>query len=1087
MADFYYLYDPADNLSMAQAIHLANTDGGMSYIVPFAIKDGTVNPADPASAALQTINAAIAAAPLNSGGSDNPISNLIDAATARALVTDAGWAAIKAMVKASINQSPPAGWSEASLDDGATRYSVISSRGYSELNTSVFVVENGVQRWGDADTSQFDRGNPYVAYGGKITASVFLDYAGHFAKRPTTVGELSVGVDGRINSGQMRANFNAQIGADLGNPLKGLEIDAPGASVILANFSVTTQGFGYDGTARDDLSSLTTAGRSTGVPLSIYSGEVLLKGDLVIDQVTQVVSGTNSIPAAIKVSGAGSKVVVDNAAVYLGAVRGYRSLINVEDNASLKFSQSKIYGFSSSNGNAGTLPVQGLDWAGFGETNGSGSAAAAHLITAQNGGSVLLDRTQLLRENAWNPSGDFGTILDGEGTVGRWQLNDYRTIADGDLLAAAGGAITIRDSQVLGSIRTGVGAGNLLIENSVVAGTPLGRQAGQSLVQLEGGTATIHNSLVDSVETRYLSGGSLSTNGTTHILASGTPWSVSTTTDAEYLPLASFAGSSSVTSLSAWADKDQAAAQSKVGFQFYGPQAAVKSPSSKARTLSGLLSEAALPQVGNGGVTTYSLKASFQEAVSGFDAADLQTALGTAAVAAGWQVPAAPVSRDSGRSWSFQLTSPAGFSTPVSLQLAAGAANASLVTGLASDASNSFTLAPLGSSSGGGGSSSSSGGGTSGGGSASTPTTPGAGSSTSPGLDNDNLDESSQNNNGIVIDANKDGTPDADQSNVAGIRRVGDGTSPGDYAALAVAANYTLNAVTLLPITNNQVQVSLPSGGSVSTPIPSGVTALLEPLEFYVENVTPGATIEAELFIPDNFGQQTDAYMRFNYITKRFEEYVDVNGGKLYQLLDENADGKVDRVIFSLTDGDPRWDGDGLANGVIIDPGSPIDAQQNYSGKNKKDTITGNLLGNTINGKAGNDRLSGDLGRDLIKGGKGNDKITGGEQGDLLIGGRGRDHFIYTSAADSSVENPNQQDEIRRFHHQDRLDLRRFDADTTETGQQAFAFIGARSFSGTAGALRFHAGLLSADLDGDRTADFAVAIDGSLKASQLML
>jgi len=195
----------------------------------------------------------------------------------------------------------------------------------------------------------------------------------------------------------------------------------------------------------------------------------------------------------------------------------------------------------------------------------------------------------------------------------------------------------------------------------------------------------------------------------------------------------------------------------------------------------------------------------------------------------------------------------------------------------------------------------------------------------------------------------------------------------------------------------------------------------------------------------------------------------------------------VDRVVFSLTDGDPRWDGDGLANGVIIDPGSPIDAQQNYSGKNKKDTITGNLLGNTINGKAGNDRLSGDLGRDLIKGGKGNDKITGGEQGDLLIGGRGRDHFIYTSAADSSAENPNQQDEIRRFQHQDRLDLRRFDADTTETGQQAFAFIGARSFSGTAGALRFHAGLLSADLDGDRTADFEVAIGGSLKASQLML
>ena len=52
MSDFYYLYDPADNLALGQAIHLANTDGGMSYIVPFAVKTGTVDPSNPASAGL---------------------------------------------------------------------------------------------------------------------------------------------------------------------------------------------------------------------------------------------------------------------------------------------------------------------------------------------------------------------------------------------------------------------------------------------------------------------------------------------------------------------------------------------------------------------------------------------------------------------------------------------------------------------------------------------------------------------------------------------------------------------------------------------------------------------------------------------------------------------------------------------------------------------------------------------------------------------------------------------------------------------------------------------------------------------------
>lgn len=96
MAEFYYLYDPADNLSLVQAIHLANTDGGMSYIVPFAIKDGTVNPADAASVALQAINTAIAAGPLNNGGSSDPVSNRISATAAEGLVGAAGWSAIKA-------------------------------------------------------------------------------------------------------------------------------------------------------------------------------------------------------------------------------------------------------------------------------------------------------------------------------------------------------------------------------------------------------------------------------------------------------------------------------------------------------------------------------------------------------------------------------------------------------------------------------------------------------------------------------------------------------------------------------------------------------------------------------------------------------------------------------------------------------------------------------------------------------------------------------------------------------------------------------------------------------------------------------
>jgi hypothetical protein len=1087
MADFYYLYDPADNLALGQAIHLANTDGGMSYIVPFAVKSGVVDPGDLASAGLGVIETAIAAGPLHTAGSDDPISNRLTPTEFQGKVSPAQWAAIKAMVKASINQAPPAGWSETSLEAADSTYSVISADAYNKTNqlqTHVFTAG----AWKDADLG--DRGNPFIALGGTVTDEAFIDYSGHHVKTPEFVGEIVI--DGLEFNPGILYNSSGVPGVviaatDKGDPVFGLSINAPGKNVTLANFSATSIGFGGKiTTAADQLgfsgSGTNTASRSLGQPLHVYHGNLTIAGDFVVDQVTQVVHGTQPVKSAIGITG-NSTITIDNARVFLGAIRGYKSFIDVSNGGSLQIKNSTVYGFSSSNSNAPLLPRDGLHWEGFDATTGSN--AISHLIQADSG-SVQLENTTLLREEYWQPSGAYSSVLGiGNNFVNkpyRWIDNDYRTISDGDLNVKNNGSLVISNSNLLGSI-TG-SSGNITVRDSVVAGTPIGDITTGALVQITGGTVALQNSLIDSLDAQFIGPGSLQQSRDTHILATTTSQQVSRTTDPNYSLLATFASSSARQPLQGWADKDIAG--NKALFEFQGPTGVAARPASVQRSLPVRLREDALPRLDNAGITTYSIAARFQDPVSGFDSTDIQTALGAAAITAGWRVPAAPVSRDGGINWSFQLTSPAGFSTPVSLQLEAGAANASLVTGLASDASNSFTLAPLGSSSGGGGSSSG-GGGTSGGGSVSTPTTPGAGGSTSPGLDNDNLDESAQNNNGIVIDANKDGTPDANQSNVAGIHRVGDGTSPGDYAALAVAANYTLNAVTLLPITNNQVQVSLPSGGSVSTPIPSGVTALLEPLEFYVENVTPGATIEAELFIPDNFGQQTDAYMRFNYITKRFEEYVDVNGGKLYQLLDENADGKVDRVILSLTDGDPRWDGDSLANGVIIDPGSPIDAQQNYSGKNKKDTITGNLLANSINGKGGNDHLSGDLGRDLIKGGKGNDKITGGEQGDLLIGGRGRDHFIYTSAADSSAENPNQQDEIRRFHHQDRLDLRRFDGDTTKTGQQAFAFIGARSFSGTAGALRFHAGLLSADLDGDRTADFAVAIGGSLKASQLML
>ena len=56
-------------------------------------------------------------------------------------------------------------------------------------------------------------------------------------------------------------------------------------------------------------------------------------------------------------------------------------------------------------------------------------------------------------------------------------------------------------------------------------------------------------------------------------------------------------------------------------------------------------------------------------------------------------------------------------------------------------------------------------------------------------------------------------------------------------------------------------------------------------------------------------------------------------------------------------------------------------------------------------------------------------------------------------------------------------------------GRVSVDFVGASAFSGAAGELRFQAGILSGDLNGDRAADFEIALTGiaGLAASDMLL
>ena len=151
--------------------------------------------------------------------------------------------------------------------------------------------------------------------------------------------------------------------------------------------------------------------------------------------------------------------------------------------------------------------------------------------------------------------------------------------------------------------------------------------------------------------------------------------------------------------------------------------------------------------------------------------------------------------------------------------------------------------------------------------------------------------------------------------------------------------------------------------------------------------------------------------------------------------------------------------------------------------KPKKLGLTDELLATVQFSKTGldrNDELNGREEADLLMGIKGKDTLYGGSGADVLIGGKGKDRFLYTAVEDS-LANEEGRDHILDFGKKDKINLQAL-ADELQ-------FIKKGKFSGTAGEVRFAEETLSLDIDGDGTADFAVALPGvtKLKGSNLLL
>ena len=173
--------------------------------------------------------------------------------------------------------------------------------------------------------------------------------------------------------------------------------------------------------------------------------------------------------------------------------------------------------------------------------------------------------------------------------------------------------------------------------------------------------------------------------------------------------------------------------------------------------------------------------------------------------------------------------------------------------------------------------------------------------------------------------------------------------------------------------------------------------------------------------------------------------------------------------------------GVGIENAVLNDVAKDADLTGNAS----NNTLSGNGFDNQLaggdgkdklNGGSGNDTLNGGIDADILNGGSGNDLVYGGAGLDNLTGGTGADLFDFNAISESVTGKSH--DIIKDFTRSqtDKIDLKGIDANSKVTGDQAFSYIGTKSFSGKAGEIHYLNGVLSGDINGDKVADFEIAI-----------
>ncbi len=156
------------------------------------------------------------------------------------------------------------------------------------------------------------------------------------------------------------------------------------------------------------------------------------------------------------------------------------------------------------------------------------------------------------------------------------------------------------------------------------------------------------------------------------------------------------------------------------------------------------------------------------------------------------------------------------------------------------------------------------------------------------------------------------------------------------------------------------------------------------------------------------------------------------------------------------------------------------------------ENVLGTNFGDDLIGNGGNNVLFGSGGNDFLIGGGGNDTLNGGSGADSLTSGSGINTFVYRAVSDSESGGGDRDTIEDFFSSSDDIDLRGIDADSTVSGNQAFAYIDDLPFlSFLPGELRYDnvTGILQGNTDNDAAAEFEVLLAGapSLFVSDLLL